>query len=63
MDRWDGSDFCLPENYRGPIVTRRAAEALKAGKLTNVELNNLADVEIAEENWIYWGLDPGGDAR
>ena len=63
VDRWDGSDFCLPENYLGTIVTRRAAEVLKASKLTNVELNNLADMEIAEENWIYWGLTPVGDAQ
>ena len=48
VDRWDGSDFFLPENYGGPIVTRRAAEVLKASKLTNVELNNLADIEMME---------------
>ena len=46
LDKWDGSDFFLPEKYLGTIVTSRVAEILKREKLTNVRLENLADIEI-----------------
>jgi hypothetical protein len=46
LGSWDGSDFFLPQGYRGTIVTERAAEAMKKAKLTNVVLENIADIEI-----------------
>lgn len=46
LDEWDGSDFFLPKNNYGTIVTRRAAEVIKSNKLTNVCLKNLTEIEI-----------------
>ena len=46
LDKWDGSDFFLPEKYFGTVVTSRAAEILKKSKLTNIRLENLSDIEI-----------------
>jgi hypothetical protein len=46
LDKWDGSDFFLPEKYFGTIITSRAAEILKKSKLTNIQLENLAELEI-----------------
>jgi hypothetical protein len=48
LDKWDGSDFFLPEKYFGTIVTSRVAEILKREKLTNIRLENLADIEIPD---------------
>lgn len=45
LDKWDGSDFFLPVQFHGTIITSRVAEALKKNKLTNIELENLADYE------------------
>lgn len=45
LDEWDGSDFFLPEKYFGIIITSRAAEVLKKNKLTNIRLENLAEIE------------------
>ena len=45
LDKWDGSDFFLPEKNFGTIVTSRAADILKKNKLTNIRLENLADIE------------------
>lgn len=46
LDEWDGSDFFLPEKYFGIIITSRAAEVLKKNKLTNIRLENLAEIEM-----------------
>ena len=46
LDEWDGSDFFLPEKYFGIIITSRAAEVLKRNKLTNIRLENLAEIEM-----------------
>jgi len=48
LDKWDGSDFFLPEKYLGTIVTSRAAEILNKSRLTNIRLQNLADIEILD---------------
>jgi len=48
LDKWDGSDFFLPENYFGAIVTKKAADILKKTKLTNIRLENLADIETPD---------------
>lgn len=46
LDEWDGTDFFLPENNFGIVITRRAADIIKANKLTNIRLNNLAEIEF-----------------
>lgn len=46
FDKWDGSDFFHPEGNFGIIVTSRAAEVLRKNKITNLFLENLAEVEI-----------------
>ena len=48
IDKWDGSDFFLPEGNSGIIVSKRVAEAIKRNKFTNVELTNLLDWELPE---------------
>lgn len=45
LDKWDASDFFLPEKYFGIITTQRAAEILKQNKLTNIKIENLAEIE------------------
>lgn len=45
LDEWDGTDFFLPEKYFGIMTTQAAAEALKKNKLTNIRLENLAEIE------------------
>lgn len=45
LDKWDGSDFFLPEKYFGIIVTKRTAKVLKKNKLTNIRLENLSEIE------------------
>ncbi|MEM0942127.1 MAG: DUF1629 domain-containing protein [Bacteroidota bacterium] len=46
LDKWNGGDFFVPEKSGGIVVTKRTAEALKKNKLTNVKLQNLAEIEI-----------------
>jgi len=49
LDEWDGSDFFLPEgNYR-TVVTEHAADIIKFHRLTNIELRNLAEIEVLEQ--------------
>ncbi|GHU69179.1 hypothetical protein FACS189413_07610 [Bacteroidia bacterium] len=48
LDKWDGSDFFLPEKYFGTIITSRAAEVLKKNKLTNIRLENLTEIETSD---------------
>jgi hypothetical protein len=50
LDQWDGSDFFLPQDYFGTIVTGKTVELLQTNKITNLVLRNLIDIEIAEEN-------------
>ena len=45
LDQWDGADFFVPEKTIGIVVTRRTAEILKKNKITNMELENLTEVE------------------
>jgi hypothetical protein len=52
LDKWDGSDFFLPEKYFGTIITSRVAEILKKNKFTNVRLENLAEMEI-----LAWAIE------
>lgn len=48
LDKWDGSDFFLPEKYFGIIITSRAAEVLKKSKFTNIKLVNLGEIETPD---------------
>jgi hypothetical protein len=48
LDKWDGCDFVLEEKTIGAIVTRKAADTLKKNKITNIRLENLADIEIPD---------------
>ena len=48
LDEWDGKDFFLPEGRKAIIITNKAATALKVGNFENLELTNLADIEIPE---------------
>ena len=45
LDEWDGSDFFLPKNTFGTVISSKAAEILKKNKLTNIQLTNLAEIE------------------
>lgn len=45
LDKWDGSDFFLPGNYFGTIITSKVAEVMKKSKPTNIRLENLMEIE------------------
>ena len=45
LDKWDGSDFFLPEKNFGTVITNRVADILKKNKFTNICLENLAEIE------------------
>lgn len=45
FDRWDGSDFFIPEKTGHLFITKKAAEILKKNKISNISLVNIADVE------------------
>ena len=46
LDKWDGKDLFLPDGSKSIIITNKAATALKDGNFENLELTNLADIEI-----------------
>ena len=46
LDGWDGTDFFLPEKTLWAIITKKMAESLKKNKLTNIRLENLAEIEV-----------------
>ena len=48
LDQWDGSDFFQPKGDLEIIVTSKTAEIFKKNKISNVFLENLANVEIDE---------------
>jgi len=45
LDKWDGTDFFIPEKSVWPIITKRTADLLKKNKITNLRMENLADIE------------------
>ncbi len=45
VDKWDGSDFFTPDKTYQIFITNRAAEILKKKKITNIQLENLAEKE------------------
>jgi hypothetical protein len=48
LDKWDGSDFFIPEKYLGTIITSKTADILKKSQLTNIKLQNLAEIETPD---------------
>jgi hypothetical protein len=50
LDQWDGTDFFVPDRTYGTIITKRAATVLNKNKITNVRLENLADIETSVGN-------------
>lgn len=51
LEHWDGEDFFLPERYYGTIITSRVANLLKKNKISNIRIDNLADVETHIGSW------------
>ncbi|MDE3045670.1 MAG: hypothetical protein KGJ02_03400 [Verrucomicrobiota bacterium] len=49
IDKWDDSDFFLPKDYFGIIISSKAANVLKKNKITNMKLSNLMDIETSED--------------
>jgi hypothetical protein len=49
IDGWDGADFFIPEETRHIIITKKAADILTKNKITNMRLENLADMEMSVE--------------
>lgn len=45
LDKWDGSDFFIPEGTSGIKITQKAMNLLKTNKLTNLNCKNLMDYE------------------
>jgi hypothetical protein len=50
INNWDGSDFVLPQGRLRIIINKKAADILKKNKITNVDLENLAEYETTV--WI-----------
>ena len=46
LDKWDGSDFFIPDKSLFFIITTKSANILKENKITNVTLKNLTNIEI-----------------
>ncbi len=46
IDNWDGSDFFTPKRTYETCVTRKAADILKANKISNLRLKNFTESEI-----------------
>ena len=46
LDKWDRSDFFIPNESMFFIVTNKAAEILQKNKVTNLVLKNLSNVEM-----------------
>jgi len=47
LDKWDESDFFLPDKNFGTIVTQKVMELFKKNKITNTIFRNLAEIEIS----------------
>ena len=47
VDSWDGSDFFIPQGTSHTFVSKQAANVLKQSKISNMELQCLAETEIA----------------
>lgn len=47
LDQWDGSDFFLPRGGYNAIATRRAYEAFRKEKISNICFTKLSEVEVS----------------
>lgn len=45
FDGWDSSDFFIPDKTRHIFITKKTAETLKKNKISNLRLENLAEME------------------
>ncbi|MEM7110013.1 MAG: DUF1629 domain-containing protein [Bacteroidota bacterium] len=48
LDEWDRSDFSMPKGTFHPIVTKKAMQAMKKAKLTNIRFEKLSEIETME---------------
>lgn len=48
LDKWDGSDFFIPDGTLDIIITEKVMQLIKKHKITNTILQSLAEYEIAE---------------
>ncbi len=46
LDKWDGADFFIPDETTFFIVTKKLKTLLEDNKITNLEFNNLMEIEI-----------------
>lgn len=46
LDKWDGSDFFIPDKSLFRIITNKTANILKKDKTLNIKLTNCTDFEI-----------------
>jgi hypothetical protein len=47
LDEWDGADFFTPKKNYTTIITKKTADILKKNKITNLSLENLAEIETS----------------
>jgi hypothetical protein len=54
LNKWDGSDFFVPESTTGIYITKRVAEELERNKITNLRLTNVAEEEVNADmmDWL-----------
>jgi len=48
LDKWDGTDFFIPEDTLHIIITDRVRQIIQKSKITNVTLQSLAEYETSE---------------
>lgn len=48
LDKWDNTDFFLPDGTSYIIISAKAANILKKEKLSNLVIENLSEIEIDE---------------
>lgn len=46
IETWDNSDFFIPDNYFGIIISKQAFEILNGSHLSNIHLLSISEVEI-----------------
>lgn len=46
FDRWDGSDFFIPDKTHHIFITEKAAKILKKNQISNLILTNISDLEM-----------------
>ena len=47
LDKWDSSDFFIPEKSIFIIINKKTADILKENKITNMQLDNLSEMEMS----------------